>query len=309
MDKIRVHLVAYTREGDKLIAAASKLSLSRKDVQSLLSMKDEEVETWIRETWKRQHFSPWEHSSYTWIAEGCSRVCTHQLVRHRIASYTQQSMRYTEGTLRDIALKASSLLGLDCPPSPKRFPERDAYKCYSKALDMADSLDDETVVALAREAYVFPPSIEGDQLVETARHYLEATSMYYKLLARGVPREDARFTIPHAVRSRIIVTMNARELVQSFLPLRMCTRAQWEVRHVSWLLWNKLVQVHPRLFKWTGPRCVFQENTSRRDPQPLANYIDGTAGFTINRCPELVPREGIRACLLYAWRFTNGRPV
>ena len=308
LDRIRVRLVNYTRNGDRIIAAAAKLSLSRKNIEDLLAMPDSEVETWIIETWKRQHFSPWEHSSYTWIAEGCSRICTHQLVRHRLASYTQQSMRYTEGVLRNIALKSSELLGLDCPPSPKKTIARNAYLCYAKSLANSKELDEDTIVSLAKEAYVFPPTIIDRDLVETAVSYLEATAQYYRLLASGVPREDARFVIPHAVRTRIIVTMNARELVQSFLPLRMCTRAQWELRHVSWMLWNKLMEIHPRLFKWTGPRCVFNENTSRRDPQPLVNYINGSAEFTIERCPELVPREGVRSCLLYAWKFTNSGP-
>ncbi|MCE4619446.1 MAG: FAD-dependent thymidylate synthase [Desulfurococcales archaeon] len=301
MDKIRVSLLAYTEDGERLIAAASKTSLSRKSPEKILSMPDEEVEEWIRETWRRQHFSPWEHSVYTWLADGCSRVCSHQLVRHRLASYTQQSMRYTEGSLREAALEAAGLLGIECPRKPREAGARRAYECYSMALREAvrSGLDP---VRLAKPAFVFPPSLRGEALVEAANLYLEAAARYYSLLAVGVSREDARFLIPHAVRTRIVVTMNARELVQSFLPLRMCTRAQWEIRLVAWKLWKRLVEVHPRLFKWAGPRCVFQQNTTS-DPRPLVDYLEGRASFTIPRCPELVPREGIRACLLHA----NGR--
>ncbi len=299
MDRIHVKVIAYTVNGERIIATASKVSLSRKKVEDIIAMPNEEVETWIRETWRRQHFSPWEHSSYTWYADGCSRVCTHQLVRHRMASYTQQSMRYTEGALRDMALRAAEILGVDCPKSPKRAGKREAYECYSKVLDEVKSLDS-IIVPLTATAYVYPPSIGEEGRIELAREYLGATSKYYKLLSLGVPREDARFIIPQAVRSRITVTMNARELVQSFLPLRMCTRAQWEIRLVAWKLWRELSKIHPLLFKWAGPRCVYLENTIN-DPRPLEEFINGRAVFTIPKCPELVPREGIKPCLKYAF--------
>ncbi len=306
---IRVLLVRYTSDGDRLVASASKLSLSRKDLGLLLELDTREVDEWIRETLRRAHFSPWEHSSYTWIAEGCSRVCSHQLVRHRVASYTQQSMRYTEGVLRGIALEASRLLGEDCPSKPGKNQEsmRTAYSCYSRVLDKASrELDTETQYGLAIKAYVVPPSIKREALVGYVSYLLGASSHYYRLLSHGVPREDARFIIPHSVRTRIIVTMNARELIQSFLPLRMCTRAQWEIRRVAWGLWSLLMRVHPRLFKWAGPRCVMGENLQRREPVELADLAAGREEFMIEACPELVPRKGIRACLLSAMRDALG---
>ena len=297
-DGIRVLLVSYSGDGPRLVAASSKVSLSRKPLSSILSISPEEVEEWIVETWRRQHFSPWEHSVYTWIAEGCSRVCSHQLVRHRIASYTQQSMRYTEGVLREVALEAARLLGKECPAKPgKDSPRKEAYECYHRVLESAAEAGPREIVGLAWRAYVFPPGAPKEDL---AASYLRATADYYRLLSLGVPREDARFVIPHAVRTRIVVTMNARELATSFLPLRMCTRAQWEIRRVAWRLWKLLEQVHPTLFQWAGPRCVFEENTARDSPLPLRLLARG--GFTIPRCPELVPQKGIRSCLLHAWR-------
>jgi len=301
-DGITVRLLQYTREGPRLVAAAAKITLSRKPVDDILAMPDSEVEEWIVETWRRQHFSPWEHSVYTWMVEGCSRVCTHQLVRHRIASYTQQSMRYTEGVLREVALEAARRAGMECPAKPGRdAPKSDAYRCYAQALHQASLEGGDEIVGLAWRAYVIPPSVDP---VEAARGYLEATARYYRLLAQGVPREDARFLIPHGVRTRITVTMNARELATSFLPLRACTRAQWEIRRVAWRLWRLLNEVHPELFRWTGPRCVYTENTVRDKPAPLSHLLDG--GFTIPRCPELVPRQGIPQCLLYSLRDALG---
>ena len=61
---ITVKLIRYTEDAPKLIALASKTSLSKKPLQQLLEISSEEVEVWIKETFKRQHFSPWEHASY-----------------------------------------------------------------------------------------------------------------------------------------------------------------------------------------------------------------------------------------------------
>lgn len=305
---IRVRLVSYTPEGERLVAASSKVSLSRKQVDDILSISEGEVEEWIRETYKRMHFSPWEHSVYTYIVDGLSRVASHQLVRHRIASYTQQSHRYTEGYLRDMALTASKLLGIECPEKPKGR-RSEAYQCYSNALDEAsERLDDDVIVEVGWRAYVPPPRLARRRVLgDYYRTLAKATAGYYRLLSLGVAKEDARFLIPHAARTRIVVTMNARELVQSFLPLRMCTKAQWEIRHIAWSLWRELVKVHPRLFKWAGPSCVFRENTSKETPSSLNDYLNGSAGFTIPRCPEGVEKPGIPACLRAADPLSGGR--
>ncbi len=230
-------------------------------------------------------------------------------MRHRIASYTQQSMRYTEGVLREMALDAANLLGETCPSKPGKTQEsmRSAYSCYSRVLERASrELDTETQYRLAVKAYVVPESIKGEALAGYISHLLSASSQYYRLLSHGVQREDARFIIPHSVRTRIIVTMNARELVQSFLPLRMCTRAQWEIRRIAWGLWSLLMKVHPRLFKWAGPRCVYSENLQRREPGQLLDLASGRVEFTIEACPELIRRKGIRACLQSAYRDALG---
>ncbi|MEB3859904.1 MAG: FAD-dependent thymidylate synthase [Desulfurococcales archaeon] len=294
---IRVELVSYTLNGPELVASASKVSLSRKPLEEVLSLDPGEVETWIVETYRRMHFSPWEHSVYTFVVDGLSRVASHQLVRHRIASYTQQSMRYTEGYLRDMALEASRLLSMGCPGKPRGEASK-AYACYSKALEAASrDLGGDELIAIAWKAYVAPPRIARRALVEYYRGLVRASAEYYRLLSMGVSKEDARFLIPHAVRTRITVTMNARELVQTFFPLRMCTKAQWEIRLIAWMLWRELSKVHPLLFMWAGPSCVFRENTTRDKPSPLEDYVRGREGFTIHRCPELVERPQILPCL------------
>ncbi|MEN2999953.1 MAG: FAD-dependent thymidylate synthase [Acidilobaceae archaeon] len=288
---IEVKLLHFSSEGPRLIAISSKVSLSAKVFDELKGISEEEVEVWIRETYRRTHFSPWEHATYTFVVDGLSRVASHQLVRHRVASYTQQSHRYTEGYLRRMALRASALLSLGCPEKPKEG-KRDAYLCYSEALRKA-----EAKAEIARVGFVPPPLKRLDLW---ARHVMDAAATYYELLASGARREDARYVIPDSVRTRIVVTMNARELIQVFFPLRMCTRAQWEIRHIAWRLWAELMKVHPQLWKYAGPSCVFRENTEREEPAALEEYLKGEKAFGIRRCPELVENKAIWGCLANA---------
>ncbi len=297
---VAVRLVEYTLEGERLVAAASKVSLSRKPVDDILAMPEDEVEKWIMETFRRQHFSPWEHSSYTFIIDGLSRVASHQLVRHRLASYTQLSHRYSEGFMRDAALEACRALSLYCPEKPREDPEgrRHAYQSYASALRAcAEQCSGEEASRVAFRAFLIPPTLASEARHAAARAALEAASLYYELLARGSRREDARYVLPHSLRTRIVVTMNARELVQVFLPLRTCTKAQWEIRLIAWLILEELRSVHPRLFKWAGPSCVLRENTLRMKPASLEDYLAGREQFTQPRCPELVENKAILGCL------------
>jgi thymidylate synthase (FAD) len=78
---------------------------------------------------------------------------------------------------------------------------------------------------------------------------------YEKLSALGVPREDARFILPHGTETAIIVTMNARELLH-FFELRLCRRSQWEIRAVARMMLSLAVAEAPRLFDDAGPSCV-----------------------------------------------------
>jgi thymidylate synthase (FAD) len=303
MLNIVIKLIRYTEDAPKLVALASKTSLSKKPLQQLLEISDDEVEVWIRETFRRQHFSPWEHASYTFVVDGLSRTASHQLVRHRHASYTQMSHRYTEGYLRRLALEASRISGVNCPERPSGN-KREVYECYAYAILTASSILEESVekAELASKTFVPPLAFlkKEDLLIRWADLVLETAYEYYKLLSLGALREDARYVLADSVRTRIVVTMNARELVQVFLPLRMCTKAQWEIRIIAWEVWRELMKVHPQLFKWAGPSCVFRENTSRMEPVELQKFLEGGEKFTIPRCPELVENKAIPACLRVA---------
>jgi thymidylate synthase (FAD) len=153
------------------------------------------------------HVSVVEHASFTFSVEGVSRAMTHQLVRHRIASYTQQSQRYV------------------------------AY----------DTL----------EKYVVPPSIEkktkAKKIFENALGKI--SDAYRKLLEMGISKEDARFILPNAAKTNIMVTMNTRELLH-FFSLRCCARAQWEIREAATEMLRQARRVAPALFENAGPSCI-----------------------------------------------------
>jgi thymidylate synthase (FAD) len=148
-----------------------------------------------------------EHASFTFSIEDVSRAMTHQLVRHRLASYTQQSQRY---------VKYDTLKSYVTPPTIANNP--DAQKIFEGALE-------------------------------------HVSNVYNKLLEMGIPKEDARYILPNAAKTNIVVTMNAREL-RHFFNLRCCARSQWELREVAIEMLRQVKRVAPSLFENAGPTCV-----------------------------------------------------
>ncbi|MEM4757928.1 MAG: FAD-dependent thymidylate synthase [Nanopusillaceae archaeon] len=292
--KIEVRLLKYTNDAPKIIAVSSKITLSKKSLDNLLEISENEINIWISETYRRFHLSPWEHISYTFVIDGLSRIASHQLVRHRIASYTQMSHRHTEGFLRKLVEEASKTININCEDSGNR------YGCYSRILNLVKQSPNKLEIALI--GFV-PPRIQKEELEIWAESVLESTSKYYLLLSKNISLEEARYVLPDSVRTRIIVTMNARELIQSFLPLRMCSKAQWEIRYIAWKLWEELMKIHPQIWKYAGPSCVLRENTTRYEPKSLLDYLSGKEKFTIERCPELIKNAGILYCLKNSMNF------
>lgn len=298
---VRVELVDYTKDGEKLVAQVAKRTIS------LSKVYDDEVERIIVETVKRGHWSPWEFSSYTFEIE-CSRVCTHQLVRHRIASYAQTSQRYGVSTLKDFLRELGSTVGRPCDTADFSCNALNVEVFERKLGSAASTVEEENLLSVVERYFFVPSSVRMNR--EVYRGYvssvLRATKMYLLMLGSGVGYEDARYVLPQSVVSRIIVQMNARELATVFFPLRMCSRTQAELRAVAWRMWMKLETVHPLLFGFAGPRCVFCENLVRESPLRLRDVLDAekSVEFTIGRCPEGVPRDTIRACVLNTYRNT-----
>ena len=205
---MKVKLLRYTADAELLCGtAALTTTKSGRPSEILEKMDKETAKRIIKRVTGYGHDSVIEHASFTFSLEGVSRAMTHQLVRHRIASYTQQSQRYvTYDTL---------------------------------------------------ENYVTPTSIEANaEAKKTFDETLEKISeAYQKLLKIGIPKEDARFILPNAAKTNIIVTMNAREL-RHFFNLRCCARAQWELRETAIEMLKQARKAAPVLFEDCGPTCV-----------------------------------------------------
>lgn len=110
--------------------------------------------------------------------------------------------------------------------------------------------------------YVIPPAIEalGDDAVKKFVEQMDTIGGWYrewqsKLGEGEKSNEDARFVLPNACETKMVVTMNARELIH-FFGLRCCNRAQWEIRSVAWLMLAEVLKVAPSLFKDCGPGCL-----------------------------------------------------
>uniref|UniRef100_A0A7C2FXS2 Flavin-dependent thymidylate synthase n=1 Tax=Thermosphaera aggregans TaxID=54254 RepID=A0A7C2FXS2_9CREN len=286
----QARLIAWLDQADSIVASAAKLTISPKDFTEILeSLSSDKKDSWIRELVSRGHGSPLEHSIYVFEVV-CSRACSHQLVRHRHASYSQLSQRYSDKFLRKLVEKTSALVNSLVP---------EGFADTARVLEEAEnSLKDfNTLLDVVSEAYVIPPAIVEIRDAWFLKQLLKATATYYRALASQVPYEDARYLLPQAVKTRVLVSMNARELLEVFLPLRMCSRAQWEIRMVAWELRNQLVKTHPAIFSYAGPRCVLLENRVRSNPCSLNDYLEGRCSFTIQRCPEHVPNNKIPSCL------------
>ena len=94
---MKIKILAHTPNPERVIALAGKLCYSPVGIDELNNkISDEQVEKFITKLSDMGHMSPFEHASFTFAIEGISRNCSHQIVRHRLASFSQQSQRYVK---------------------------------------------------------------------------------------------------------------------------------------------------------------------------------------------------------------------
>ncbi|HEC87990.1 MAG TPA: FAD-dependent thymidylate synthase [Thermoplasmata archaeon] len=198
---MEVELIAFTPEPDIIASVASLLTHSKSSFKDLKNQDKKKLKRVLRAVIDMGHTSVVEHAYFTFAISGVSRALTHQLVRHRIASYSQQSQRYVEQELR----------------------------------------------------YVVPPSIKKD-LRKEYEEVIHKIWDFYEELKKHVPIEDARYILPNASCSNIIVSMNARSLL-NFFELRCCLHAQWEIRKLAWKMLSLVRKVAPTIFEKAGPPC------------------------------------------------------
>ena len=226
-----VTLIAHTNDPEKTIAAAAKLCYSDAHIETLLDgLTPEKTAAFLQKLNDFGHASPIEHASFTFGIEGVSRTFLAQVTRHRIASFSVQSQRYVR--LDDFRYVT--------PPEIEAIPEAKAAFLASMEEDAQRYLD------LAHKLE------EG----HTARLMAEGMpEKQARAKASKQANEDARFVLPNACETKMVVTMNARSLM-NFFELRCCQRAQWEIREVADQMLRLCLSVAPHLFKNAGPGCV-----------------------------------------------------
>ncbi|WP_201769303.1 FAD-dependent thymidylate synthase [Fervidicella metallireducens] len=229
--KLKVKLIAHTPEPEKIIASAAKLCYSRVGIDEIMeNLNEENTQKFLNMLIDLGHESPIEHVNFTFAVEGVSRTLTHQLVRHRIASYSQQSQRY-------VKLEQFQYI---VPPSIEMIPE--AKELFIKAME-EDQNTYNTLVEILMEKHI-------KKLVEGGMEENKA-----KRVAEKMAIEDARYVFPNACETKIVFTMNARTLF-NFLRHRCCNRAQWEIKNLADEMLKQLKEVAPTVFKNCGPGCI-----------------------------------------------------
>ncbi|MBR0405107.1 MAG: FAD-dependent thymidylate synthase [Eggerthellaceae bacterium] len=205
---MQVELLYHTPDPERAVATAARLCYAPVGASELMeSLSEERIRKVLTTILTGGHFSTLEHASYTFAIDGVSRALTHQLVRHRLASFNQQSQRYVAYSDGLATIKPDSIA----------------------ENEEANRLFDEMI----------------DKTVEAYKAFLDL----------GIPAEDARYILPNAAETKIVVTMNIRELMH-FFSVRCCNRAQWEIRDLAWKMLELVRPTAPFIFAEAGPGCV-----------------------------------------------------
>jgi len=228
---LKVQLLAYTKDAEKIVASAAKLCYSPVGVEEITKkLDDESTQKFLNMLLSLGHESPIEHINFTFAVEGISRACSHQLVRHRIASYSQQSQRYVRLNQFDYIV----------PPSIEENEE--ALKLFIEAMEKDQEYYDRISCILK--------DYHKNKLISEGEDEKSAEKKAEKMAI-----EDARYVFPNACETKIVFTMNARTLL-NFFSHRCCNRAQWEIRQMADEMLKLVKEVAPTIFKYAGPSCV-----------------------------------------------------
>ncbi len=225
---MKITLITHTPEPQKLIETCARISYESKN-----DPFDQEVNSkFIRKLIKNGHESPLEHASATFLIEGISRACSHQIVRHRLASFSQKSQRYTDATMDG---------------------------GFSAGVVMPESV---------LKAMVNDDGSFNELRDELHGRLNELAGLYHRLVGMGVPKEDARFIIPEGITTSLYMTANFREW-RHFLKLRLDRHAQWEIREVARAILDKLCGIATDCFcdLMEGEAITSTNTTNERDTE------------------------------------------
>lgn len=227
--KLNVVVLSHTPEFEQNIVRGARLCYSSASIEELRDkVTPEDAEKFLNMILGLGHGSVLEHSCITFGIEGVSRSLTHQLVRHRIASYSQKSQRYVkEGQFSYII-----------PREIKECPEAEAI--FIKAMEDDQKAYDQIVEALLKK-YLLALGHEPSKK--------EMAELEKKAI------ENARYILPNACETKIQITINVRALF-NFFRERLCDRAQDEIRDMAYAMWLECMKISRTIFKHAVPACV-----------------------------------------------------
>ncbi len=228
---MKVTLITHTPLPEKVVASSAKLCYSSATIDTLMDgLTQEKSAEFVDMLSEIGHESPIEHASFTFGVEGVSRSLLAQLTRHRMASYSVQSQRYVREKMFDYVL----------PPEIEAIPE--AAEEYRKAME-EDQTHYDRLTAILKDKHL-------KEMLDSGMDEKQANRAAEKQAI-----EDARFVLPNACATKLIMTMNARSLM-NFFHHRCCNRAQWEIRELAEEMYKLCIEVAPHLFRKAGPKCV-----------------------------------------------------
>lgn len=219
---MKVELIASTQDIEKVLYTACTTCYNPgSPIDRWEDMKYERmvVNPWllIDKVFSSGHLSTSEHINFTFAIEGISRACSHQLVRHRHCSFSQQSQRYVE--IKEDIRELTTLYHSNHGDLKKRLGK------YFAGVNNKNYL-----------------------------YYLDALRNYLHCIKSGMKAEDARDVLPNATKTNIVLTCNLRELMH-ICNERLCTRAQKEIRQLVQQMRREVVDECPELGKYLQPKC------------------------------------------------------
>lgn len=279
---MKIKLISNTLNPELTIAMAGKLCYSKVGVEEISERMDEnEINRFLNMLASIDHTSPLEHASFTFALEGVSRSFTHQLVRHRIASYSQQSQRYVKldqfeyiippqiannEVARGIFIRSmkedqeayDAIFNTLLEEKAKEMKlnaitEKTVYECYiGYVKKILKEKYKENVIAKDIPMHM----LEDYILIDSLDNYWRENNRQQYLSIEKKTIEDARYVFPNACETKIVFTMNLRSII-NFISHRKCRRAQWEAREVAKEMEKLITEVSPILGKLIGAPCEF----------------------------------------------------
>ena len=264
---LKVKIITHTINPELVIATSGKLCYSPSNIDDLMEKQtDESIEKFVNMITSIGHGSVLEHASFTFAIEGVSRSLTHQLVRHRIASYSQQSQRYVKETEFDYIIpqdiKSNAII--------EQIYKNHMEDCQVRYDDIVDKLIYDYIYNEERykkmiDIHLKKLNIDKDEFELWKKEnkfkdeFLSLLKTAYKKLYLTIEKraiENARYIFPNACETKIVCTMNLRSLI-NFCNHRCCRRAQEEINKLAWAMVAEVEKVAPLLANSLGAACQF----------------------------------------------------